>query len=102
MDGWCKANLPALRGFVLESDTKAVGGTGVENDWNAIAALQRDGAFGGLPPIIAAGGLRPDNVAAVVRTIRPYAVDVSSGVEDGSGGKSIEKIHGFIDEVRRR
>ena len=93
-------DLKHLRGFVLETPSaSAPGGTGVENDWQAIADVQRTGAFDGLPPIIAAGGLRPDNVAAVVRLLRPYAVDVSSGVEESFGEKSPEKIRAFVDAV---
>jgi phosphoribosylanthranilate isomerase len=93
-------DLKHLRGFVLETPaTTAPGGTGVENDWQAIADVQRTGAFDGLPPIIAAGGLRPDNVAAVVRLLRPYAVDVSSGVEESFGEKSREKLRAFVEAV---
>jgi phosphoribosylanthranilate isomerase len=91
-----------LQGFVLETpSTTAPGGTGVENDWTAVADVQRAGAFEGLPPIIAAGGLRPDNVADVVRLLHPYAVDVSSGVESAFGEKSPEKIEAFIEQVAR-
>jgi phosphoribosylanthranilate isomerase len=100
LDQWRKADLPSLRGFVLETDTKAVGGTGVENDWSAIAALLNEGVFAGLPPIIAAGGLRPQNVAHVIRTIHPYAVDVSSGVENEPGKKSAELMRSFVAGVR--
>jgi phosphoribosylanthranilate isomerase len=61
-----------LHGFVLETATGgAPGGTGIENDWDAIATLQQTGTFEGLPPLIAAGGLTPDNVAAVVRLLPP-------------------------------
>jgi len=94
--------LTHLRGFVLETPaTGGPGGTGVENDWAAIADLQRAGVFDGLPAIIAAGGLRPENVADVVRRIRPYAVDVSSGVEATFGEKSAEKIDRLVAEVAR-
>src|SRR5258706_7884759 len=92
-------DLANLQGFVLETPGGAPGGTGVENDWDAIAAQQRAGTFQGLPPLIAAGGLRPDNVAVVVRLLHPYAVDVSSGVEESFGEKSGEKISAFIDAV---
>lgn len=85
-----------LQGFVLETPGGGPGGTGVENDWEAIASLKRIGAFDGLPPIIAAGGLNPENVAGVVRLLEPYAVDVSSGVEERFGEKSAEKIAAFI------
>jgi phosphoribosylanthranilate isomerase len=90
-------DLANLQGFVLETPGGAPGGTGVENDWEAIAELQRTGAFERLPPLIAAGGLTPDNVAGVVQRLRPYAVDVSSGVESSFGQKCPEKIRAFID-----
>jgi len=80
--------------------TAAPGGTGVENDWAAIAAAQQRGAFDGLPPLIAAGGLTPENVGDVVRRLRPWAVDVSSGVESSRGVKSLEKMTSFMAAVR--
>jgi phosphoribosylanthranilate isomerase len=90
-----------LAGFVLETaNTGQAGGTGVANDWEAVRDAQSAGVFDGLPPIIAAGGLRPENVGEVVRTIRPYAVDVSSGVEVSMGVKSAEKIATFAQAVR--
>lgn len=88
--------LANLQGFVLETPGAAPGGTGVENDWEAIAALQQARTFERLPPLIAAGGLTAENVASVVRRIRPYAVDVSSGVESSFGQKSCDKISAFI------
>jgi len=97
IDRFALRNLAAI---VLETgNTNQAGGTGVENDWDAIDDHQVYGHFRGLPPIIAAGGLRPDNVAHVVRTLRPYAVDVSSGVESFVGHKSEEKLRAFIDAV---
>ena len=76
------------------------GGTGKTFDWNALPAeLQR--------PLILSGGLTPQNVGAAIRTARPWATDVSSGVEvtgdDGrprKGIKSAAKIAAFIREVR--
>ena len=101
-DAIASMELTHLGGFVLETpSTAGPGGTGVENDWVAIADLQRAGVFEGLPPVIAAGGLRPENVAGVVRRLRPYAVDVSSGVEAAFGEKSAEKAEQFVAEVRR-
>ena len=94
-----KYSLHNLRGFVLETAGKGVGGTGVENNWEAIAKLQKQGAFDGLPPIIAAGGLRPENVAEVIRQLKPSAVDVSSGVEGAPGQKSAKKMDAFVDAV---
>jgi phosphoribosylanthranilate isomerase len=94
-----EAALPNLLGLVLETPGQ-VGGSGVSNDWAGIGALIRDGAFAGLPPLIAAGGLTPDNVAAVIAAIRPYAVDVSSGVAESTRAKSPEKIRAFIANAR--
>lgn len=90
---------PNLLGLVLETPGQ-VGGSGVSNDWAAIAALIGDGVFAGLPPLIAAGGLTPDNVADVIRRIRPYAVDVSSGVEASKRQKSHGKIRAFVANAR--
>lgn len=90
-------DLANLQSFVLETPGGATGGTGIENDWAAIAALQTAGTFEGLPPLIAAGGLTPENVASVVQRLRPYAVDVSSGVESDVGQKSRDRLSAFID-----
>ena len=76
------------------------GGSGVSNDWAAVRELQSSGKFDGLPPIIAAGGLKTENVADIVRDVRPYAVGVSSGVEESLGRKSEAKIAAFIAAVR--
>ncbi len=91
-----------LIGLVLETATDAgPGGTGVVNDWDTLQIALQSGAFDHFPPIIVAGGLTPDNVADVVRKLRPWAVDVSSGVEASiKGEKSTEKIIAFIDAVR--
>jgi phosphoribosylanthranilate isomerase len=90
-----------LAGFVLETAaTQAPGGTGVPNDWGAVLAARRAGAFDGLPPVIAAGGLDAHSVGDVVGAIRPYAVDVSSGVEETRGCKSATKVRDFVQAVR--
>ena len=53
------------------------------------------------PPLVLAGGLHAANIAAAIQQVQPYAVDVSSGVEDSPGMKSGRKIREFIDEVNR-
>jgi phosphoribosylanthranilate isomerase len=90
-----------LAGLVLETGgTGQPGGSGVVNDWERIQKLQSKGAFNGLPPLIAAGGLSAMNVKDVVKSLRPWAVDVSSGVESSLGQKSPAMIEEFIVAVR--
>jgi phosphoribosylanthranilate isomerase len=72
-----------------------LGGTGAVHDWSVSAAVARDIQI----PIILAGGLNPSNVGEAIRTVKPYAVDVSSGVEI-AGRKDQEKVKSFVREVR--
>lgn len=79
-------------------DPSAAGGTGTPFDWGAVAA-----GLGALPrgvPLVAAGGLRPDNVADAARILRPHAVDVSSGVEQAPGIKDPASVRAFVRAVR--
>jgi phosphoribosylanthranilate isomerase len=88
-------------GMLLETANTAVaGGAGIANDWETIREVQASGLFDGLPRLIAAGGLTPDTVAAVIRSLRPFAVDVSSGVEEVRRQKSKAKIEAFVAAVR--
>src|SRR5579863_5000746 len=93
-----RLGLRCLQGLVLET-AGTVGGSGVANDWDLVAHHRQRGDFVGLPPLIAAGGLTPETVGDVVRKIRPWAVDVSSGVEESVGRKSADKIEAFIRAV---
>ncbi len=68
------------------------GGTGQVFDWDRLPAEMA-------MPVILAGGLSPANVAGAIEKVRPYAVDVSGGVEQGRGIKSPEKMKAFIREV---
>lgn len=93
--------LTNLGGVLLETaGAPQRGGTGIVNDFSGLGEMQRAGAFEGLPPIILAGGLTAENVGQVVRMLRPFAVDVSSGVESGRRQKSVGKIEAFIGAVR--
>jgi len=90
-----------LAGIVLETPTsKGAGGTGVANDWDFIESAMAAGDFRDVPNVIAAGGLRPETVGDIVRRIRPWAVDVSSGVETSLGTKADAKIEAFCRSVR--
>ena len=71
------------------------GGSGVTFNWDLAVEARKLG-----PPIILAGGLTPENVADAVRKVRPYAVDVSSGVESSPGKKDQAKMRDFIAAVR--
>jgi phosphoribosylanthranilate isomerase len=80
-------------GLLLDADDpRAKGGTGTCFDWAMIAPDRP-------LPVILAGGLRPENVGAALRRVRPYAVDVSSGVEAAKGVKDIQKMAAFVKEV---
>jgi phosphoribosylanthranilate isomerase len=95
-------SLTNFRGVVLETaGTREAGGTGLANDWATVQRHRDAGAFEGLPRVIAAGGLTPQTVGDVVRSVRPWAVDVSSGVESAKGLKSVEKIQAFVRAVRK-
>lgn len=98
-DAIAASRLAHMQGIVLETGGQsAPGGTGVANNWALIRHVQERGGFAGLPAVIAAGGLDPGSVGEVVRTIRPHAVDVSSGVET-DGVKSPARIRAFVAAV---
>lgn len=75
------------------------GGSGRAFDWHVLAERRDAGALCDLPPLILAGGLTPDNVAQAIATVRPYAVDVSSGVESTRGVKDLARITAFTQAV---
>lgn len=73
------------------------GGAGTTFDWSALAKVKSAAT----KPLIIAGGLTHENVAEAIRAVRPYAVDVSSGVESEPGVKSADLIQKFCSAVRQ-
>jgi phosphoribosylanthranilate isomerase len=85
-----------VRGFLLDTYQKGQeGGTGQTFDWSLIEPLKLRRS------IILAGGLDGGNVRAAVETVRPYGVDVNSGVESSPGRKDHARLRAFMQEVRR-
>ena len=80
--------------LVDAADPVRRGGTGVKVDWGRAAGIAR------AHRIVLAGGLTPENVAEAIETVRPYGVDVSSGVEDSPGVKNVDKIERFLTSAR--
>jgi phosphoribosylanthranilate isomerase len=90
---------PNVDAVLVDSRTAtAVGGTGVTFDW----AVARNTLFGGVQAckLIAAGGLSPANVAEAIATLRPWGVDVASGVESAPGRKDPAKVSEFVVQAR--
>ena len=86
---------PSARGFLFDSWSQdKYGGTGEIFDWNRLASLRGR-------PIILAGGLSPDNIDRAVSTLKPYALDVSGGVEAAPGIKSSKLVQLFVDRCSK-
>ena len=86
---------PGALAILLDSYKPGVpGGTGETFDWSLIPETPTK-------PIILAGGLEPDNVVSAITQIRPFAVDISGGVEASKGIKDHRKIEEFVNEVYR-
>ena len=79
--------------WLFDSYVPEYGGVGESFDWSLVPAA-------GDHPLILSGGLARDNVAEAIRRVRPWGVDVSSGVESAKGIKDAAKIAAFIAEVR--
>jgi phosphoribosylanthranilate isomerase len=81
--------------FLIDKHQKeAYGGTGKKGNWKLAAEIAKE------HPVLLAGGLNPENVAAAIQEVRPWGVDVASGVEIERGKKDQEKIIEFIQIVR--
>lgn len=89
----CAQDFSAAKALLLDTYTEGVaGGTGHSFDWGLIPKRLAK-------PIILAGGLTQHNVAQAITQVRPYAVDVSGGVEVSKGIKDVEKIAAFMQQV---
>lgn len=90
---------PVVDALLIDSrGDGGAGGTGRRADW-AVASSIRESVD---RPVVLAGGLDPRNVAEAVDTVRPYGVDVSSGVEVREGRKDHEAVRSFVEAARRR
>lgn len=81
--------------YLLDTHREGVpGGTGETFDWEKAIEAKRHGR------VILAGGLTPENVSDAVKKVRPYAVDVASGVEERPGKKDLKKVKEFIEKAK--
>jgi phosphoribosylanthranilate isomerase len=92
LEAYARRNAPA---FLVDAAVKgAYGGTGAVADWDSAASVARD------HQLLLAGGLGPDNVARAVEKVKPWGVDVASGVEARPGEKDAGKVKAFIQAAR--
>jgi phosphoribosylanthranilate isomerase len=96
-----ESSLAALPNFSTEAylldafSASGLGGTGEKFNWDLAIEAKKFGK-----PIFLAGGLTPENVAAAVKQVQPFGVDVSSGVESAPGKKDAAKVKAFIQAVK--
>jgi phosphoribosylanthranilate isomerase len=92
---------PSVDAVMVDSRTAtAVGGTGRRFDWALASKTFFQGANAQNQRLVAAGGLNPENVAEAIATLRPWGVDVVSGVEATPGRKDSAKVRAFIANAR--
>jgi phosphoribosylanthranilate isomerase len=90
------ARYRGLAGILLDAASPGYGGSGLTFDWS----IAREAAT--RVPLLLAGGLVPENVGEAVRAVRPWAVDVASGVESSPGVKDPEKLARFIRAAKEQ
>ncbi|HEY5730700.1 MAG TPA: phosphoribosylanthranilate isomerase [Anaerolineales bacterium] len=92
VDGFARDDVPA---FLVDASVKGLyGGSGVTADWDGAAELAKK------YPLLLAGGLTPENIAEAIRRVKPWGVDVASGVESAPGKKDPSKMKAFVQAVR--
>jgi phosphoribosylanthranilate isomerase len=92
INGFARRDVPAL---LVDASVRGIyGGTGVTANWSAAAELAKH------YPLLLAGGLTPDNVAEAVRKVKPWGVDIASGVESAPGVKDGSRMKAFVQAVR--
>ena len=92
--GTAAADFPDAAALLLDSHNPGgLGGTGTTFDWSLAMAVP--------VPLVLAGGLTPENVRRAIAQVRPWGVDVSSGVEDEPGIKNPDRMRQFIKEAKR-
>jgi phosphoribosylanthranilate isomerase len=93
IDGFARSDAPA---FLVDAAVKGLyGGSGVTADWDGVAKLAKK------YPLLLAGGLTPENVAEAVGRVKPWGVDVASGVESAPGKKDASKMKAFVHAIKR-
>ena len=80
-------------GWLADAWVEGYGGTGTGFDWSLVPAVRAK-------PLVLSGGLNPENVGEAIRRVKPWGVDVSSGVESAKGIKDAARIAAFVAEVR--
>jgi phosphoribosylanthranilate isomerase len=91
----CEKQYPSASALLADAPSAGFGGSGRAFDWSSLPTAERRSQ-----PLILAGGLNASNVAAAIRTVQPYGVDVSSGVETERGIKSEALMREFVAAVR--
>jgi phosphoribosylanthranilate isomerase len=92
----CERRFSEARALLADTPSAGYGGSGRSFDWARIPAVRERGK-----PLVLAGGLNEGNVEAAVLAVRPFAVDVSSGVEEAPGVKNAARMARFVAAVRR-
>jgi phosphoribosylanthranilate isomerase len=87
------SDLKGAHYYLVDTPSKQVGGSGRTFDWSLVEALRGDDR------LFLAGGLRPENVGEAIAQVRPYAVDVASGVESAPGKKDPQRVEALVQRV---